>query len=148
MIDEFAVFVGIPIVTMDIAPVNTILCTSCSAAIDEREAFCPACGAPVGPVAALDPLQAIRAEGFVIQKAAIGKPKPIVLLGVWILFFPCLVVGLMLAADFALNGQGLGAAGFLFFWAGIAIAIFSLVMLFKVTRNYFAAQEPAKADED
>ncbi len=118
------------------------LCPSCAALIDTNEMFCPECGAPISSVATLDPMQTIRAEGFLLRKATEGKPKLIVVIGVWLLFFPFPIAGLLIAANVAINGLGTGMAGFFFFWGGIALSIIGIAIIFKVTRNYFKEGPP------
>jgi hypothetical protein len=119
-----------------------ILCVSCTSSIDQKYTFCPICGAPVGALASVDPLQTIRTEGFLLQRATEGKPKLIVLIGMWILCFPVFVAGAWLAISVAIQRSGSGASDFVFFWIGVALSFPSGMILFKVTRNYFKPAEP------
>ncbi|MDQ3820267.1 MAG: hypothetical protein M3362_21655, partial [Acidobacteriota bacterium] len=66
------------------------VCFRCLAVNSGAEAFCRECGAPVGGSATLDPVQTIRAQGFMYRRALEGRPKLIVLVGVWILHLPVL----------------------------------------------------------
>ena len=125
------------------ATADNILCPSCGFSIDVNEVFCPKCEAPISLISNVDPMQIIRAEGLLIQRATERRPKLIVLIGVWILFFPFPIVGLLVVADVILNGSGQGMAGFFFFWGGIALSILGIAILFKVTRNYFRKDWPA-----
>ncbi len=117
-------------------PIEDVFCPSCSSSINQEYTFCPKCGGPMGPLTTLDPVQTIRAEGFVLQKATETRPKPIVLVGIWILFFPGFLIGLWFSITVAINRAGSGASDFVFFWIGVLIAYIAAVFLFKVTRNY------------
>jgi hypothetical protein len=100
--------------------------------------------APIGAFSNLDPIQTARSEGAVFSKAAATRPKPIVLIGVWVMFLPAFLAGLAVAISVALQDAGSGSSGFVFFWIGMAIAVFSFVMLYKVTRNYLEPVGPTK----
>jgi hypothetical protein len=60
------------------------------------------------------------------------------------MFLPGMLGGLALAAAVALTGLGSGLSRFLFIWGGLAFAFFSVIMPFKVTRNYFVGDAPRK----
>lgn len=113
---------------------ETVTCLSCLAQNTESAPFCSQCGAPIGPVATVDPIQTIQTEGFLLRKALEGRPKPIVFLAIWILHLPMLLAGAGIAIHMIVNGHGLAA--FVFFWAGIGLASFGFIVLYRVTRNY------------
>ena len=123
-----------------------ILCPSCSAIIDPNETFCPECGSPISTLATVDPLQTIRAEGFLLGKATEEKPRLIVVTGMWIMFFPALIGCAGLAISIAYNRSGTGASDFVFFWIGVGLSLAFGVMLFKVTRNYLKPGELKKEE--
>lgn len=125
-------------------PTEDVFCPSCSSSIDQKYTFCPTCGAPMGPLTNLDPIQTIRAEGFLLQKATETRPKLIVLVGIWILNFPVMVVAVWLSISIVINRVGPGAADFVFFWSGLLIAYIAAVFLFKVTRNYLKPANPER----
>lgn len=102
--------------------------------------FCQYCNAALSLTGNPDPLQKISHEGVVYSKAVEGKPKPVVLIGVWILFFPVLVFSLIAAVSLAFEGES-GSNAFLIFWLLIITSFFSLTMIYKVTRNYFKSGE-------
>ncbi|MEI9893895.1 MAG: hypothetical protein WDN28_08320 [Chthoniobacter sp.] len=80
-------------------------------------------------VATIDPMQHIYAEGFAYRSAVDGPPRFIILLGMWLLFGP-----VALAAPFVLwnaSSVGLPQAAF----SG-CLAIVSVVILYRTTRNY------------
>lgn len=122
-----------------------IACLSCLAPNKATVDFCEKCGAPLGTTATLDPLKMIRAEAFMLERATVGKPKLIVLLGIWIIFFPTLATGILLTGSQIL--YGFDSEGFVFFWIGIGLAIFSCVVLYRVTKNYFTAPDLKKTKE-
>jgi len=113
-----------------------VLCLSCMKANDGAAVFCRYCNAALGLTDNPDLLQRIAHEGAVYSKAVEGKPKPIVLIGVWLLFLPVLIISLLSAVSLAFEGER-GSISFVFFWVLIISAFFSLTMIYKVTRNYF-----------
>ncbi len=123
---------------------DLMLCSSCGSVLDPASGLCPRCLMPSGDYASLDPMQAARVEGLLISKAVDKRPKPIVVIGIWVMFLPAFIAGLAVAAQVVLDGAGSGMSGFLFFWIGVGLSIFSLVVLFKVTRNYF---RPSESDD-
>jgi len=65
-----------------------ILCPSCLKANAAAADFCSECGAPLSALSVIGPWERIQAAGFAYREAVSGPPKPIILLGVWLLFFP------------------------------------------------------------
>ena len=88
--------------------------------------------------ATLDPIQSINTQGFLFRKALEGRPKPIVLAGLWLIFFPTLLVSLYAATRLILNRTGF--ADFFFFWVFVGLAYVAFVILYRVTRNYLTAR--------
>lgn len=111
-----------------------ITCISCLTQLKRSESFCHECGAPVGVTATLDPLQAIRAEGFLFRRALEGRPKLIVLVGIWLLYLPVLVISAIAAVY--IIGHMRGFSGFLFFWVMIGLSCSAFVILYRITKNY------------
>jgi hypothetical protein len=111
-----------------------VICVSCLTQNTQAAAFCRKCGSPIGAVATLDPMQTIQAEGFLFRKALEGRPRPIVVLGVWILFFPMLALSVGFAIHLIFNPSGF--SDFVFFWAFVGLAYAAFVILYRVTRNY------------
>jgi len=123
-----------------------IACLSCLAPNEATVDFCERCGAPLGTTATLDPLKMIRAEAFMLEKATVGKPKLIVLLGIWIIFFPMLAASVLLTISQIL--YGISSEGFVFFWIGFGLTILSLVVLYRVTRNYFTPPDLKQTEDN
>ena len=113
---------------------QTVVCISCLTQNNASAGFCRKCGSPIGAVATLDPMQTIQAEGFLFRKALEGRPKPIVVAGVWIIFFPALVLGVGVAVHLIFNPRSF--SDFVFFWAFVGLAYAAFVILYRVTRNY------------
>lgn len=113
-----------------------IVCPECGRRVGSDRAVCPICNAAIGPAGNLDPMSAIQSEGRALVKATEGKPKFIVVFGVWLIFLPSLIGSVAIVIDIMSDGSGSGASGFLFFWGGIALSILSAAFLFKVTHNY------------
>ncbi len=112
-----------------------ITCVSCLAQNKQFDAFCHNCGSPIGAVAAIDPLQRIQTEGFFFRKMLEGRPKPIVLLGVWIIFLPLLLVSIGVAYSCIIRR---GPSDFGFFWMMVALSCLAFFFLYRVTKNYLA----------
>jgi hypothetical protein len=85
----------------------------------------------------LDPIQSINTQGFLFRKALEGPPKPIVLAGLWLMFFPALLGSIYAAVRLILNGSGF--ADFCLFWVCVGFAYAAFVILYRVTRNYTTA---------
>ena len=113
---------------------DSITCVSCLAQNKSVATFCEECGAPIGATATIDPLQTIRTEAFLLDKAIQRPPRLIVLLGIWLVHFPVLVASIGVAIYMILYGSGI--TGFLFFWVMIALCCYAVVVLYRVTRNY------------
>lgn len=116
---------------------RTLTCPSCLTPYLGSESFCSRCGAPIGPMTNLDPIKAIQTEGFLFRKALEGRPKPIVLLGVWILHLPVLVIGVATAVYMWLNLRSLSELVFVFALAGLSY--YAFVVLYRITKNYLTA---------
>ena len=113
---------------------EVIACLLCLAPNDVSVSFCRNCQSPLGGTSGLDPVKTIHAEAFVLQRAVSKRPKPIVVLGVWVLFFPWLLGGASIAVSQLVDGYGLPS--FVFFWVGIALAFVAVKILYMVTKNY------------
>jgi hypothetical protein len=130
-------------VNSEINSKEEILCPSCATPNGPFETFCQSCGSPIGATAGLDPIHSISTQGFLFRKAVEGRPKPIVLAGIWIMFFPVLLVSIYGAIRMALNRSGV--SDFIFFWAFVGLAYASLVILYRVTKNYLTG--PKETDK-
>src|SRR5256885_15451031 len=102
---------------------ESIACPTCLTHHSRPKDFCENCGAPLGMMSTLDPINAIRAESFMLDRAVtMQRPKLIILVGIWILFLPALLIAFFIAGDQIFAGGAFGS--FLFFWIGIALAMF------------------------
>ena len=125
-----------------------IVCASCGSLIGVADTYCPKCFAPASTISDLDPMRAIENEGHMLLRATEGKQKPIVLIGIWILFFPVLLVSIFLAVNSFFEGIGSGFSGFVFFWAAVGLVFIAFMVLYKVTRNYFGWNPQIDEEED
>ena len=116
---------------------NELICPSCVRPTRPFESFCHNCGAPIGATATLDPIQSINAQGFLFRKALEGRPKPIVVAGIWLTFFPTLLASLYAATYLILNRTRF--ADFFFFWAFIGLGYVAFVILYRITKNYLTS---------
>ena len=114
-----------------------VLCPKCLLSNSPAAAFCSDCGAPIGIVSAIDPIQHIYAEGFAYRSAVDGPPKLIIVIGMWLMFFPPLVGTLMLV--FLATSYRLAMGLF-----SLSLAVMSAVILYRVTRNYIVKTRQIK----
>lgn len=109
-----------------------VVCPNCLYLNTQLAAFCADCGAPIGMVASIDPIQRIQAEGFAYRSAVDGPPRFIIAFGIWLLFSPIVIATAIilpnviddfpyvaLAAFFLLSTVGLAAI----LWRKIANSI-------------------------
>jgi len=101
---------------------------------------------PSSEVSNLDPMLAIESEGRLLTRAAEGKQKPIVLIGVWLIFLPMLLIGLFSAITILGEGIGSGISNFVFFWGAVGLAFIGFMVLYRVTKNYFGGS--VKTEEE
>jgi hypothetical protein len=120
------------------------VCPACAAFIGPNEVFCPACRAPISLLSNTDPLQRIQAEGYLYGRVVDSRPKPVILIGVWVLCLPWALIAGSFALMILFAGIGSGMAGFIAFWGAVALTIFPAVVLYKVTRNYLKQPERAR----
>jgi hypothetical protein len=106
-----------------------VLCPKCLLSNTPSAAFCADCGAPIGMVSTVDPMQLIQAEGFAYRSAVDGPPKLIVLLGMWVIFGPMLIAG-----PFVLFEGPVRSSETLTL---TLVALASAVVLYRTTRNYY-----------
>lgn len=104
---------------------------------DREAAYCVNCNTPMNLSNSNDPIQRMPAEGYAYRKAAEMKPNTLVLVGVWLLFLPLFGFFSFNAVSLILGAAGGGADNFVWFWVSLAIAVFSFVMIYKVSKNYF-----------
>lgn len=84
-----------------------------------------------------DPIQRLSSEGYAYRKAAEMKPNVVVLIGVWLIFLPVFLFCLFNALGLIFGIAGGGLFIFVVFWVFVVVGLFSFIMLYKVSRNYF-----------
>lgn len=108
------------------------LCPACLAELTAGCGFCPKCGAPVTPTAAIAPFERIFSEGYIYRQAVSSPQKLIVVVGAWFVFLPLLLAGIacIAVALFAVRSD------WYFLCYGIFAVIVGALGLYQVTRNY------------
>jgi hypothetical protein len=104
------------------------LCTSCLCPNVPETHFCKNCGAPLSSYAATAPFERLFAQGHAYRQATENPRKPVVVLGIWLLFGPLALTGLVILFLSPDSVQSI-------FIGGAMFAI-SLAILVKTTRNY------------
>jgi len=122
-------------------PGESMICPTCHTLNVPGVAFCRRCGGPLGFISTIGPLETAYAEGFAYRQAVQGRPKFIVVLGMWLIFFPILVT--MIAFSLSILKKGMegtgglvGIIGFFLFWICVGFAVISAIMLCRVTKNF------------
>ncbi len=91
----------------------------------------------------LDPIGQIQAEGFAFRQATSGKPKLLVVLGIWVLFFPGFL-GFAIYLWLMIHDRSVGH-GSDFLGLVIPFVFFVLIglLLYQCTRNYLLKRKSA-----
>lgn len=110
------------------------LCPHCFAEYEEGVDFCNECGCPLGATVGIDPIKRILSQGWVYRRAVSGPISKSILLAMWLIFGTPLF--------------------FLFFkefwgnWPVMGSAIISIIILYRVTKNYFKHKKFKDEDAD
>jgi hypothetical protein len=116
---------------------NKTICSSCGGFMNPNETFCVRCSASFGMPQSSDPMQNLVSEGLLYGKAIQGKPKLIVVVGVWIIFLPLFLMMLTFMIGMLFFSDRGGGTAFLIYILTAVVMFFSAMMLFNVTKNYF-----------
>ena len=115
------------------------LCISCLHPNPEEIHFCEKCGAPLDSYASTAPFEQIYSQGHVFRATTHGRPRFIVVLGVWLIFFPVVLSAVILGPlSLSYSGSWLGALVF------TAIGILSGTFIFQSTKRYLASRHGAQ----
>jgi len=106
--------------------------------LPERE-WCKNCGAPFN-TSVMGPFEYALAEGFMWRGAVRGRPKPIVVVAVWLLCLPAALgsVGIL--------WWGVTTAGSIIKAGALLNGVLFIIILYKVTKNFLTLPKP-KLDE-
>ena len=119
------------------------LCLGCLEPNKPTANFCTKCGAPLSSYAATGPFEHLFAEGSTYRRAAEQPHKLIVVMGVWLIFGPLFLVGLMVISMSSSHDPMPGLYGV---WGGLMM-LFSPFIIWKTTRNYLRLRRAAKTSE-
>jgi hypothetical protein len=72
-----------------------MLCPACLHPNALSAMFCSKCDAPLSAGAVLGPFEQIRAQRFVLHRAATGPSSPMVVFGVWLIFVPIVIASIV-----------------------------------------------------
>jgi hypothetical protein len=124
---------------------GTVVCPHCLAPNAERSDFCRECGTPLTSHAETDPLGQIRATGDTYLKAIDSPVKPIVVIGMWLIFGPMAAggVGLLLWFSIGIATNPFGPVTIqsvfgviIFIGLSTGMAAICSTVLYRTTRNY------------
>lgn len=118
------------------------LCISCLSANFPNAHFCEKCGAPLDFYSATAPFERIHAQGFAFRSAVVGRPRFIVVIGMWILFIPG-VLAFILRLGLLVLGRNQPSYEDLIF---ALYAVFGVLIIYRVTRNHMTIP-PVKLEE-
>lgn len=108
------------------------LCTNCGAPNSPSAHFCGGCGAPLSSYAGTGPFESLSAEGFIYRQATARPRSLIVVVGIW------LMSGSMALADAITVVMKTRIIPKII---GAAVAVISVVILWKTTRNYLTRKK-------
>ena len=110
------------------------LCPHCLAANDPKAHFCYKCGTPMSSYATIDPIGSIWATGDTYRKATSRPTRPIILVGMWLIFgVPVLCYVFLVAVWKVLRPL----EGFIWFGVLVGVIVLYVAILLKTTKNYF-----------
>ena len=111
------------------------VCLSCLQPNTVEDHFCRKCGAPLDSYAATAPFESIFAQGHVFRGATEGKPRLIVVIGVWLIFLPALMISLLDIVLPLFHSESVVNGVF-----SVPIAGFCALMIILCTRRYFRSR--------
>ena len=120
---------------------NRILCPSCGELCPEDAQFCPSCRSPITSYASTGPYESIFAEGAAYRAAFNSPTKPIVVVGVWLLFGPAAICGLIIIFDSLTRTSEFDASDMYTIILGVVFFLIGGYILSKTTRNYLKNKE-------
>ena len=123
------------------SPDERIVCPHCIQPIGRFDHFCPHCGGPVTAHASIDPLGQVYAAGHGYRSATSGRPRFVVLLGMWLIFGPQLAVFLYVLCALCCGPRGdVTAGGILGLAVVFGLGALYAAILWKVTSRYLASR--------
>ena len=131
---------GQPDTTLDVP-----LCHNCFSPNDPQAHFCHKCNTPLSVLASMDPIARIWSMGDTWRKAASRPYRPIILIGMWLLFGTRLVLILCLLPIILIFDPP-SLERFIGLGYPIACVILFGVILFKTTRNYLRQKKQQAAE--
>lgn len=129
-------------------PVGEGVCPRCLEPIPLGAHFCNRCSTPLTFHATTGPYESIFAEGFAYREASSNPRKPIILIGMWLLWGPSFAVSLLM---FGISVAACFEQGSLpwilvpLFGSGVCVW-FTGALLFKTTKNYVRIREEAEKE--
>jgi len=128
-------------------PEEEMICPSCLGLNAPDTRYCAHCHAPLASTVMLDPIGQIQAQGFAFRQATAGKPNLIIVIGIWLLFFPVVIAaGIIIALAFT-DPFCWSRNELLEFAVPMLVAVASVVLLYKTTMNYRRRRREANAVE-
>ncbi|MDI1249927.1 MAG: zinc ribbon domain-containing protein [Lacunisphaera sp.] len=112
-----------------------MLCPACLHPNDPAAVFCSNCDAPLGAGAVWGPFEQIRAQRFILHRAATGPSSPFIVTGVWLVFCP-LVVSSLAGLYFGLSPGDLSLETIIDLGFVALPGALSAGLLWRVTMNF------------
>lgn len=125
------------------------LCQNCLAENRPDSHFCHKCNTPLSALASMDPIASIWSRGDTWRKAASRPYRPIILIGMWLLFgIPLLLILRLIAISFIDNPpEDIFSVEVLIGLGGpLAGVLLLAAILFKTTRNYLRQKKQQAAE--
>ena len=123
-----------------------VVCPNCLEETESFQSFCRKCGAPLSSISTTGPLERIYSSGFMYRQAIEGRPKFVVVIGMYVMFLPmligavCMMIALLTQYEGGIPAKCAITAGIILF------GLVPFTILFRTTKNYLKIRR--KPDEE
>lgn len=121
------------------------ICPNCMTPNSEHADQCSKCFTPLSAHATIDPIMSIAARGDTFYKASNKPQKPIVFIGIWLLFG---TLGLFMWLGMLASFQDFAKDGCLTLPIFAVFFFIAAGILYKTTTNYFKQPKPEEVEKD
>jgi hypothetical protein len=119
------------------------LCLQCLHPNDPEAHFCEKCGAPCDSYAATAPFEQIFAQGHAFRNATNGRPRPIVVIGIWLICLPGVINALVFSSLLFSHSEGRVSALIFLLYGALSAALIVLS-----TRRYLLTRGGKDAEPE
>lgn len=123
-----------------------VVCPNCLEENEPFQDFCKKCGAPLSAISTTGPLERKFARSFMYRQAIAGQRRPIIVIGMYVMFLPmligavCMMIALLTQYEGGIPAKCAITAGIILF------GLVPFTILFRTTKNYLKIRR--KPDEE